>query len=166
MVKYSTAGNPVKPRKITGSGKPTFTLECDEYTIKADVNFTSLSPKDHQRVVDWLEQAHAYVAYLVTGEFAERKKQKENAFNYKTHSGEKGNNDTWRKQADRMRRRYETADESLQLLGLTALPATLQELNKARRKVMLKAHPDQGGSEEQAQKINNAYDQLKTKFGD
>lgn len=165
MVKYSTAGNPVKPRKIVGSGSSTFILECDEHTIKADVNLSSLSLKDHQRVLDWLEQAHAYIAYLRTGEFAERKKRKEDTFNrYKTHTGEKGNSETWRKQADRMKRRYESADESLQLLGLTALPATLDELNKARRKVMLKHHPDHGGSEELAQKINNAYDQLKAKF--
>lgn len=44
--------------------------------------------------------------------------------------------------------------------GLTALPETISLLKKARRKAMRKVHPDLGGTDEDAAKINRAYDDL------
>jgi hypothetical protein len=163
MVRFSSAGNPVKPRKVVGTNSQ-FSMECDEYSVRMDVNFAGLSAKGHQRVVDWLEQAHAYIAYLRTDEFSYRKKQKEEAFDYKTKEGSRGNSSDWRKKAEQMKRRYTNADEFLTLLGLDEIPGTLEELNKARRATMRKAHPDMGGSEERAQAVNHAYEVIRAKI--
>ena len=160
-VKYSTAGNPMKPRDLMGDK---FSLRCSAESLSVNVTFSLLTSKQHQKVSDWLEQANAYVAYLSTEEYLYRKKQREEAFNYKSSNGKKGNADEWRKKAERIKMKIKNADEALVLLGLNEVPTTIKDLNKARRKAMLKAHPDHGGSDAQAQLVNQAYDQIKARI--
>ena len=50
---------------------------------------------------------------------------------------------------------------SLSLLGLQSLPASIDELKAARRKAMRDAHPDRGGDTDDAARINAAYESLK-----
>lgn len=52
----------------------------------------------------------------------------------------------------------------LEKLGLSDLPSTLDELKKAWKKAMVLAHPDRGGSNEEAMQVNEAYDRIKTHF--
>lgn len=45
------------------------------------------------------------------------------------------------------------------ILGVTE-SATDEEIKKARKKLCLKYHPDQGGSEDMFRKVNEAYDMI------
>lgn len=162
MVKYSSAGNPIKPRNLKfGDG----TLRCDEHIIEARIDFSTLKPEQFKRVLDWLEQAHAYLSYTKTAEFAFRKKQREDLNNgYKTQNGARGSRSQWQEKAARLRKRMTSADQSLAILGLTEIPMTIGVLKRARREAMKKAHPDRGGSEQQAQAVNEAYDIIEAKI--
>jgi len=59
----------------------------------------------------------------------------------------------------------ETKDDDLSILGLNEYPTDLKALQKARNQAMLKYHPDRGGTTEQAQAIQAAFERLKTRFG-
>ena len=52
-----------------------------------------------------------------------------------------------------------TRSEALDILGLHA-NATEKDIRSGHRKLMLKHHPDRGGSPEKAAKINRARDVL------
>lgn len=52
-------------------------------------------------------------------------------------------------------------DAALEVLGLTAMPATQDALKKAYRKASLKAHPDHGGSDDLQRQVTEAYNTLK-----
>lgn len=97
-----------------------------------------------------------------------KKKKKSNVerlfARYKTYEGAPGSPEQWAWQADKVLK--PKAGGNLAILGLVALPATLEELKSIRRKVMREVHPDLGGSEEQAAKINAAFDQLAKLFPD
>lgn len=164
MVRYSSAGNPIKPRKLV-STKGNFSLECDENILKVDVKFNLLDAREHEKVLAWLEQANAYAAYLRTDEFAFRKQQKEeHEKSYETHNGTRGNANSWKKQADRLKQRLRKPDRYLEILGIKVMPQDIKELNRARRNAMKKAHPDVGGSEELAKQVNDAYEILKARL--
>lgn len=49
-----------------------------------------------------------------------------------------------------------TLREALQVTGLTAIPATLEEWKKIYRKLAIQNHPDKGGDAQKFVKINNA----------
>jgi len=55
-------------------------------------------------------------------------------------------------------------EEALQVLGLTGTP-TKDEITRAYRKVMQQLHPDRGGSEYFAAKVNQAREVLNSRFG-
>lgn len=50
------------------------------------------------------------------------------------------------------------------ILGLKSAPKNIEELKRARNKMMMKNHPDLGGSEEVAKKINEAFENLSAYF--
>jgi hypothetical protein len=55
-------------------------------------------------------------------------------------------------------------EEALQVLGLAGTP-TKNEITRAYRKVMQQLHPDRGGSEYFAAKVNQAREVLNSRFG-
>lgn len=57
-----------------------------------------------------------------------------------------------------------SVDEALQILGLSGTPSR-DEITRAYRKVMQKMHPDRGGNEYFAAKVNEARDVLNSRFG-
>ena len=89
--------------------------------------------------------------------------KKRNAWNPKQFkkSRFKGDPNTWKNAA---RGITESAsfneDADMVLLNLTEL-SDLKTLTKARNKAMLSAHPDKGGTDEQARSIIEAYERLK-----
>ena len=89
-----------------------------------------------------------------------KKKNRDRLFSrYKTYnSGPAGSAEQWARQAEKVLKPH--AGGNLEILGITALPDTLAELKSARRKAMLQVHPDLGGTDEDAAKINRAYDDL------
>lgn len=71
-----------------------------------------------------------------------------------------GSKSTWKNAAKNLFKPHQDKQEDMLLLGIKKLN-TLSELNKARNKIMLKVHPDRGGSEEEAKKVLDAYERLK-----
>ncbi len=57
-----------------------------------------------------------------------------------------------------------SVEEALQVLGLSGTP-TKDEITRAYRKVMQQLHPDRGGSEYFAAKVNQAREVLNSRFG-
>jgi hypothetical protein len=57
-----------------------------------------------------------------------------------------------------------TIDEALRVLGLKGTP-TKEEITSAYRKIMQQIHPDRGGNEYFAAKVNQARDMLNSRFG-
>lgn len=57
-----------------------------------------------------------------------------------------------------------TIEEALRVLGLKGTP-TKQEITGAYRKIMQQIHPDRGGNEYFAAKVNQARDVLNSRFG-
>lgn len=49
----------------------------------------------------------------------------------------------------------------LNLFGLVAMPNHVNDLKRVFRELMMKAHPDHGGSLERAKALNVAFDRLK-----
>lgn len=75
---------------------------------------------------------------------------------YKTHDGPKGSPDQWREAAKVI---LNVNDENcLTTLGLSGVPPTEAALKTAWRTAIRKAHPDLGGSEDEAARINAAYE--------
>ncbi len=83
---------------------------------------------------------------------------------YKRYEGERGSPESWKAKVEKLLGRALSVDESLAVLGLDVLPKTHQELKKAYRKAIMKAHPDKGGSAEEAARINQAYTDLSLKL--
>jgi len=86
-------------------------------------------------------------------------KKKKSSFNmnkYKTHDGPKGSPEKWREAAKFILNINN--ENCLTTLGLGAVPATEGDLKKVYRDAIRKAHPDLGGSEEAAARINAAYE--------
>src|SRR5512135_2117132 len=80
---------------------------------------------------------------------------------YKTYEGERGSASQWRAQAQAIvAHKGRDVGKSLAALGLTGMPTSLADLQKARRKAMVTAHPDKGGTQEQAVAINQAFTHL------
>jgi hypothetical protein len=75
-------------------------------------------------------------------------------------SNVKGNSETWKNAAQGVSSPIASQDEDMALLGIDIL-SDLRSLTKARNKAMLSAHPDQGGTDEQARLITDAYNRLK-----
>lgn len=57
-----------------------------------------------------------------------------------------------------------SVEEALQILGLSGTPDR-DEITRAYRKVMQQMHPDRGGNEYFAAKVNQARDVLNSRFG-
>lgn len=73
----------------------------------------------------------------------------------------------WRaKVAARQKQKTEEAkmDPNLWLLGLSSYPDSLDELKQARRKAMLRVHPDLGGAATDAVAVNSAYSELARRY--
>lgn len=77
---------------------------------------------------------------------------------YKTYEGPAGSPEEWANQAKLILK--PRTGGNLAILGLSSMPASLAELKKVRRQIMLLNHPDKGGSDAHAANINAAYDQL------
>ena len=83
---------------------------------------------------------------------------------YKTYDGDRGNPDQWRKQAEALVALLDGSVDHLAVLSLSQMPATLNELKKARNKAALSSHPDRGGTDEQQVAVNKAYEVLSVRF--
>lgn len=106
---------------------------------------------------------------VLTPEEREQKRKERNRKlfeKYKTFEGdEKGNPDQWREAfLKRMEGGSVNIEENLQLLGLETMPNSENDLKKAYREAMKKSHPDKGGSDDLAAKINEAFEALKERF--
>jgi len=97
---------------------------------------------------------------LTDEERAERKRKAWDPNQFKKRSGA-GNADQWKRAAAHLTSDDDSAAEYLAVLGLNELPKTLADLKKARRIAMQKVHPDLGGTEKEAQAVNQAYEHLK-----
>lgn len=78
-------------------------------------------------------------------------------------SNVKGNADAWRNAAQGIRTPALTLDEDMALLNIKEL-TDLKTLTKARNLAMHQAHPDKGGTDEQARRITDAYNRLKLRL--
>ena len=90
----------------------------------------------------------------------DKPQKKKKAFNmnkYKTfEEGSKGSPDQWRKAAEQI---FSINSENcLQTLGLSGVPASKDALKLHYRSMIRKVHPDAGGSEDEASRLNAAYD--------
>lgn len=78
---------------------------------------------------------------------------------YKTYEGAPGSASQWAAQARSVF--APISDSAFLVLGLQTIPGSLDELKVARRQAMRTAHPDKaGGSEDQAKRVNDAYEKL------
>lgn len=78
-------------------------------------------------------------------------------------SNVKGNSDTWKNAAQGIATPLASQDDDMTLLGIEQL-TDLRSLTKARNKAMHEAHPDKGGTDEQARIITDAYNRLKLRL--
>lgn len=92
-------------------------------------------------------------------------KMKKNAWdnNQFKKSNVKGNSEAWKNAAKGMGGTVGSLDDDMATLDLQQL-TDLRSLTKARNRAMLKAHPDKGGSDEQARIITDAYNRLKMRL--
>lgn len=81
---------------------------------------------------------------------------------YKKAAG-RGNPESWARAAQSIMERMQGIgiNEHIEALGLSEMPEDMKTLTKARNDAIRKAHPDLGGSHEDATKINQAYATLK-----
>ena len=79
---------------------------------------------------------------------------------FKQSNGRRGSKEKWSKAASQLLKRQGKESEHLEALGLTEVPESLAALKRAYRKAMLTAHPDVGGTEEEAAMVNEAYEAL------
>jgi len=160
MVKLSPGGFPVKPRKIKINGQ---VLECTETTVTATVG--NVDPKDVAKVSAWFQQYTAWLEYTQTDIFKQKKEEQQRLDNsYEQYEGDFGNEDQWRQAGEKISNRGLNIMDNLIILGLEAHPQTFKVLRQAFLKAMREAHPDKGGTTEQAQEINKAFKALKTRF--
>jgi ATP-dependent DNA ligase len=71
-------------------------------------------------------------------------------------TGKRGSPEEWAKAAQALQAKATNIAAHLAVFGFSTLP-TQEELSKARKKAMLTAHPDKGGTTEEATKINEAF---------
>jgi bifunctional non-homologous end joining protein LigD len=75
---------------------------------------------------------------------------------YAKYEGERGSKEQWQEAAKAV---LSVGEETcLEILGIAGVPETEAQLKKIYRDLMLVNHPDRGGDEEKAAKINSAYD--------
>lgn len=74
--------------------------------------------------------------------------------------GGAGGPEVWRKLAEARIGAAHARNDDLSALGLTVMPSDIQDLKRAYRKAMMSAHPDQGGTDEDAIKTSLAYARL------
>ena len=106
-----------------------------------------LSKPELDRLLEWCEHNDTDSARLLDSYLVNR------FGGTSTHSGTAGRNS-----GDM------NVEEALQVLGLTGTP-TKDEITRAYRKVMQQLHPDRGGSEYFAAKVNQAREVLNSRFG-
>jgi len=78
---------------------------------------------------------------------------------YRTHKGPQGSPDDWAAKAEALIQQLAPVSDltaSLGVFGFASKPS-MQELKKAYRTQVLKAHPDHGGTSEAFQEIQVAY---------
>lgn len=67
----------------------------------------------------------------------------------------------YRKKAKREPSPKSQIDIDLRLFGLASIPTNRDDLNRIRKQLLMKNHPDRGGSVELAKDINTAYDRIR-----
>jgi ATP-dependent DNA ligase len=92
----------------------------------------------------------------------QKKKRKKMIYPTYDDSKGRGNPEIWRKAVEQIINRQ--SSNLLEILNLTAMPKTIGELKLAWKKVISENHPDHGGTTEKAQKINDAYSELKKQY--
>jgi len=120
-----------------------------------------MNPKDCTSEKMWadLKQAKAHISRASKRTYGPAYQK------YKQREGQRGSAEQWSKIAASIAARLNGADQDLQALGLTRMPADLQALSAARKTAIKKVHPDLGGSHDDAARINQAFEKLKKMFG-
>ena len=113
------------------------------------------TPERLKEFVEVKRQVREELQDLVAGKKPKAKKPFSTA-KYKTHDGKKGSPEQWREAAKVVLN--VNGENCLSTLGLTGVPATEAELKKVYRDAIRKAHPDVGGSEDEAARLNAAYE--------
>jgi len=114
------------------------------------------TPKRKQEFLKARGQIRTELQEIANGERPKRRKSAFNMSRYKTHDGERGSTDKWREAAKVILN--VNGENCLETLGLSGRPATEEELKKVYRAAIRKAHPDAGGSEDEAARLNAAYE--------
>ena len=114
------------------------------------------TPKRKQEFLKARGKIRAELQEIANGERPKRRKSAFNMSRYKTHDGERGSTDKWREAAKVILN--VNGENCLETLGLSGRPATEEELKKVYRAAIRKAHPDAGGSEDEAARLNAAYE--------
>ena len=115
------------------------------------------SPERQQEVVAAKRQVREELQAQANGDKPKAKKSAFSTARYKTSDdGEKGSPEQWRQAAKAI---LNVNDENcLTTLGLAGVPASEADLKTAWRSAIRKAHPDLGGSQDEAARLNAAYE--------
>lgn len=149
--------------ELRGSGLWTCLISENDEPIKS--TWILRSKRIDQEFWDKIEQSFSSVSNINHLKPLSKKEKHAKFFaKYKTYEGERGNIDQWKEAAQLLLSGKTNSDEFLKVLGLDSIPKTKIELTKARRKVMMEAHPDHGGSVELSQLINEAFEELERKI--
>jgi len=114
------------------------------------------TPKRKQEFLKARGQIRTELQEIANGERPKRRKSAFHMSRYKTHEGERGSTEKWREAAKVILN--VNGENCLETLGLSGRPATDEELKKVYRAAIRKAHPDAGGSEDEAARLNAAYE--------
>lgn len=115
------------------------------------------TPERLKEFVEVKRQVREELQNNLSGDKPKAKKKKPfSTLKYKTHDGQKGSPEQWREAAKVILN--VNGENCLSTLGLTGVPATEADLKRIYRDAIRKAHPDVGGSEDEAARINAAYD--------
>lgn len=136
-----------------------FNKLLEALTSEAFLNMEELidaSPERRTEFMNEKRRVREELQDLAKGIKPKAKKSTFSTARYKTHDGEKGNPEQWREAAKVI---LNVNDENcLTTLGLTGVPTSEAILKTAWRAAVRLVHPDLGGSEDEAARVNAAYE--------
>jgi len=96
----------------------------------------------------------------VLSAYERKSRNKAFIYSHKTYSGKRGSKVEWTAGARMLVGREDEHHKYLEILRLSAIP-TMKQLNSAWKARLKEAHPDVGGSHQDAALINEAHEKLR-----